>query len=374
MPGAAIEVQPIGEPRTRALTRCVSDAGGEFTCPGMAPGDYECSLAAGLSDALSVTLIESSPTRVILQPRVAGTIVARVSADRAETSGVRVFVRGSSPLPYEGTRSGDEFSFEGLDLGRYRLYLGSADEAAPAAAEVTLAHAGQVALVTLQAPPASSISGRVWDEEGTPIPDAWVRAFTSAGMVGYLGSAAGEPTLTDDQGAFSLQGLYSGHYDLQVTTSSGEGSAQRIAVGSDAVQIRVTSYAALSGTLESANGDAVPVFTLSYRCDDGPTFSIDAGRGIWTLPWIPPGNYEITARTAGEDAYRQVRVAPVEQGAGRVGEACDRRGGASGRDAVRLSNHSAHVRPSARRIRHGHDSAHVRRDGSGSLCGSAEAG
>src|SRR5690606_7822919 len=118
-----------------------------------------------------------------------------------------VFAQHEEPnYPFVAERKGDAFVLEHLPLGRYAVFSGS-PEVPKDAVRVDLRRDGERAAVTLDAPAELyTISGRVVDEAGVPVLDAWVTARL-AQPPPFAAGADNDPVLTNEQGEFTLEGL-----------------------------------------------------------------------------------------------------------------------------------------------------------------------
>lgn len=294
---AQIDVSPVGEPIERSATRCMTGGDGRFSCSGLVAGDYECTIGPGVpprSDRVRVAVSSESAPDIVLREHAEGTIRVRIeNAERFELPALLLLAQGNEEAVL-GELHGDEFVFEALALGVYEVLSDS--ERPGSGRRVELTRAGEVAELRLTLPAAHAISGRVVDDAGQGIPDAWVRA---SGTSEYAHIRAATPVLTDSGGAFSLQGLLPGRYRLTAVSGGGEAQVEGVASDSDAVLVHLSTYGSLSGSLESATGDAVPDFILAYaHTRDGSETEITGSRGHWSLPWLAPGTYRLTAKAA----------------------------------------------------------------------------
>jgi protocatechuate 3,4-dioxygenase beta subunit len=307
--GVSIEVNPVDEPFGRTTVHCTTDDRGEFSCAGLAPGDYECAIGYGLplrSDSVRVAVSEEAAPHVILNAHGEGAIRVRIEdPDSFELQALPLVARGKAGTLL-GELEGDEFVFEPLALGRYEI----ANESSPPGAGrlVELTRDGQVAELTLVMPSPDTLSGRVLGEDGQGIPDAWVRA--SLASLNALPRPV-TPVLTDAEGVFSLTGLLPGNYRLVVSSSQGEAQLDEVASDSHDVLVRLPSYGSLAVSLRSAAGSAVGDFVVAYRRSDNEWSEQAPGsHGAWSAPWLAPGRYELTAKAAEGSVTQTVELPP----------------------------------------------------------------
>jgi hypothetical protein len=166
----------------------------------------------------------------------------RVIADSPKTRGVEslaVIARNDSEIPVIAKRNDEAFVFDSLGLGRYRVFF---DQYPQSAVDVDVTHPGETVEVRLALPPRMILAGRVVDDEGLPLPDAWVRAWPETELENpsrYI-----QPVLTDGEGAFSFS-AFSGFYTVSVTSNRGDAQASAPA-GTRNLLLRVPSYGTLS--------------------------------------------------------------------------------------------------------------------------------
>jgi hypothetical protein len=161
---ALVSVSPLGEIGDSLAANCVSTPGGEFTCSGLIPGEYECAVEdAGDPgrERQSVTLSELSVDGVLLRTRPYGVIRVSVTGRGAEGDAYHVFARGSVVGPLEASPRGQAFVLERVPLGRYEVYVDLPTSGS--LAEVKLERDGQVIELELPAPP---LRGRSWTRAG----------------------------------------------------------------------------------------------------------------------------------------------------------------------------------------------------------------
>jgi hypothetical protein len=236
---ARVDVFPIGEPRGRPNVSCATDDSGQFSCAGLLPGDYEC--VVGENAPQRVSLNAATAANVLLRMQPTGTIrVWTTKHGRAAPGSLLVLARRPGQTPLWGTQRGEAFVFERLTLGRYEVYV---EQAPGATARVHLQQDGETVELRLPLPREASVSGRVLDEQGVPVPNAWVRASLADSEYAAFTPVAA-PVLTDDDGAFSIHGLFARKYDLKVSADSAEGRAENVAGGSERVLIAVRGSSA----------------------------------------------------------------------------------------------------------------------------------
>jgi hypothetical protein len=240
---ATVDMMPIGEPLERRNVQCTTDEQGKFACAGLEAGAYDC--MAGENAVARVQLPDDVAAPLVL--RLAPTGALRVSARSASArtpSGLTVLATRNGQTPVLSQRAGDVFIFERLSLGQYSVY---AEESPEISERVNLSRDGEVLEVVLTLPEATTISGSVIDEQGSPVPDAWVRATMSGSEFGF---SIGIPVLTDAEGRFTIEGLLERKYDLRATGDGTRGELKAVAAGDPHVRVRVASILEASLTAQ----------------------------------------------------------------------------------------------------------------------------
>ena len=162
-----------------------------------------------------------------------------------------------------------------------------------------------------------SLTGRVLDEQGRPLPAAGVEAWPWRPWPTGFSLAQG---VTDAEGHFKLDGLAKGKtvYLAACSVDHGPLVLPDVAVGGRPVEIRLPGPVtqSISGCLADAAGQAEKGLRLSIRgdhCDADIPFD-DLGRFVFTR--CRPGSYCIEATT--DDRKRRAAVWEVASGAADV--------------------------------------------------------
>jgi hypothetical protein len=117
--------------------------------------------------------------------------------------------------------------------------------------------------------------------------------------------------LTDDAGAFTLDGLYSSLYRIDADGATGRAHLDDIPAPSQHVLLRIAEYAALSGVVENRAGGRVQAFELSYRLQGNRALAQVQGLGgEWSLPGLAPGTYQHRVASRAGNGYAQISLAP----------------------------------------------------------------
>lgn len=216
---------------------CTADANGHFTCSGLRPGVYDCSIEQDRDpnrQVVRVSLDERGAEPVLLRVRPSGTIRVSVANGGLDRWPLRVLARGEARIPIEAVVGQDGFVFRSIPLGEYEIY----SDRGGASQNARVEHDQQVVELELDVPrDVLSIQGQAMDEAGFPIVDAWVSASRLDSPPTSLADEA--TALTDEQGNFTVHDLPRGTYVLQVRAATGVGEARAIVAGSSGVVVLV---------------------------------------------------------------------------------------------------------------------------------------
>jgi protocatechuate 3,4-dioxygenase beta subunit len=236
VPSAVVGIVPQGEPGQRAAINCTTDQRGEFSCSGLEPGKYSCGVESGdpTRQLEEVSIVDSSISGLLLRTRPSGTI--RVSllhqGSGLAASTIDVFARGPGGVPLSAQRTANELVFEHVPLGRYEVYAEVPSSGSSIVADVQ--RDGELVEVELPAPRLAALEGRVLDEAGSPVIDAWVSVTPSDVMARPIDSEHGA-VLTGPDGSFVFAALGAGSYDLRIWNESSEVVAHDVATGAPGV-------------------------------------------------------------------------------------------------------------------------------------------
>jgi hypothetical protein len=233
--GVGVLITPSGDLAALDVApplRAVSDDRGEFLAQGLMGGDYALSIEGPAQRAEEPTVVSVSEHTAPVE-----LVTVAEASIHAELRGSRTAFAQREDLnfPVQAERRGDQFVFEHLALGRYALFTSDRGVVPSDALRVELRADGEVVKVTLEAhEELSAISGRVEDEAGQPVLDAWVTA-SAAQPTPFVRDVGEDPVLTNERGEFMLRGLRPGRYRLEVASDQGEAAAPDVATGSEVV-------------------------------------------------------------------------------------------------------------------------------------------
>lgn len=158
---------------------------------------------------------------------ISGTVVDGESGDAVRKAIVTLTLEGT-PRQWAAERTDGEghFAFYGLPAGTYTLRASKGNDGRAAyganslrelGGSLTLAEGGKRAGITLRFLHGATVSGRVFDTGGDPVPNANVTLLRRGRNMGAptLGNYRGAPT--DDQGQYTLSNVDPGVYYLRVS-------------------------------------------------------------------------------------------------------------------------------------------------------------
>ncbi|HNC97693.1 MAG TPA: carboxypeptidase-like regulatory domain-containing protein, partial [Myxococcota bacterium] len=205
--------------------------------------------------------------------------------------GCDVFVQGTRTA----TTLGGGFRQRGIPLGRKTVEVQERQTGLRARTEVELTEVGQTVRTSLALPPVGSLSGRVLDAEGAPVPEALI-------SLRVIDPLNGESR--------SLRADVSGRYDIATVRA---GPAQVIAThprtgAVGLVEVEVLPFAQVQCdlslgvvgvvTVRALDGQGLPVPGARVRVQDGPLQrdGIADGAGRFTVVGVDAGSLSVEAR------------------------------------------------------------------------------
>ncbi len=208
---------PEEQPRATADTR------GHFHVEGLAPGSWRVEAqATGYANAAVANVAVPRASELVLMMQAAGYIEGTVlTAEGKPAAGAQV---AASSGPARATAVASDkgaFSLE-VEPRAYKLSAARGQEAGTLERSVSVAAGATERNVTIQLGPGSSIDGTVVNAAGgTPVPGAQIALTPNRGE-----GAAGAAT-SDQSGAFTLEGLAPGSYDLSTTAAGFSADTRR---------------------------------------------------------------------------------------------------------------------------------------------------
>ncbi|MDI3292116.1 carboxypeptidase regulatory-like domain-containing protein [Polyangium sp. 15x6] len=162
----------------------------------------------------------------------------------------------------------------------------------------------------------ASITGVVVDAAGAPVPFAGVSARFHRDIVRDDDLHPGASATTDERGAFTLEGLDPGTYELTAREGARIARAEGVAAGAEGVTLRLTATGRIRGTVRGGStGTPVASFSVVAARHRGPlereysasTSFFDA-TGAYEIGDLLPGTYAVTAAALGHAPSATVDV------------------------------------------------------------------
>lgn len=310
-----------------------ADGEGRFRMRGLRDGTYE--LDATSDDAappphpLSVVVDRDlDDVKVVLAVAggIAGTVV---DASGAPASGAGIVLRGphrSEADPRVPVRPDGTFAVTNLGAGDYHLVVRAGESelrmADPGGKLVTVKAGATTRARLVVEGQKESIHGRVLDDAGNPVRDAFVEAEREEGKRGRAhaslrwGWLVRAPVVTDNDGAFVLGGLATGAYSVRAhRKGGGEVLVDGVQTGTTTT-LTIARTGALAGKVRDANGKPPAELSVTVR-DTKRLFNrvetFFRTEGTFAVSDLPAGEFTVTATTASGRALAEVTLGQGER-------------------------------------------------------------
>jgi protocatechuate 3,4-dioxygenase beta subunit len=316
-----------------------TEADGSFTLRGLRPGKYRVvAYAQERADAepIEVELREGPVPELTLVIDDGGSLEGTLADEDGRPLAETDIMTFGPQYEQATTRPDGVFRFKGLKPGDYRLEAredgvelrtpGQREEDAPIG-RVTV-KAGATAHVRLTVERRSGvIHGRVVDEIGEPVNDAFIEARREpegarededgprrgARATGYT------PMLTDVDGSFTVTRLPRGTYTVRAyREGGGEALAEHVALGAT-VTLTLKRTGSIAGTVSAPGGEPVEQFTVRVFNEEADLSRSEGflfNGSAWTMSDLPEGTYEVVAKAKEGEATAKVQLARGEQKSG----------------------------------------------------------
>ncbi len=293
-------MQPFDDRNKSAIT----DASGRFRFERLNAGRYSltASLRTQSSSSVEVVVQANDPGRdVTLSLGVGANLKGMVTGlSEALRAGVNVSASGPDEF-FTTTRTGADgaFEFSGVPAGPINLSARAGDFVSgsrSASAQVVVAEGQLEAAAEIVFESGFRLDGHV-SRGGKPVTDAMVNAFPEGG-----GRNQGASGRTDESGAFALEGLQAGTYNVSAMPMSGGGAIRKtVSVTADTSLDLEAALARLAGTVVE-QGSGRPLADAEIRIEDvgrgfvGMNGASSDSNGRFALEGLEPKAYRVAVQ------------------------------------------------------------------------------
>lgn len=357
--GRVVDASGVGVAQASVFARMVTDEGnaraqtsggqdeatredGSFEIRGLLPGRYEIDVSSD-APAPELPLEVELPAGVDLDDvrielLVDGTLAGRV-VDESGVPQPGVTVTAKAPGKWGGgntmTDDAGNFVLEHLRVGELRVTAGDywTEMRAPGTSDddvqgelVTIEAGKRVELELVIESRSGVIRGRVLDEHGAPVDDAFISAerlsdsaaasaSLSRAMVRW-GSFGEQPILSEVDGSFTIDELSPGKYVVRAhRRGGGEALLEDVELGST-IELTIAPTSLLGGRLVVPGGEAPERFSITAEDTKQGISMRDQfyrTQGSWQIAELPRGSYRVTATSSAGTATTEVELAAGER-------------------------------------------------------------
>lgn len=336
---ASVHAAPIGGEMGVPGAFVQNEDNGRFVLRGLLPGKHR--IMANAKDhvqpePVEIELLDERAPEVTIVVDSGGTIEGTVAdEDHRPIAGAELMVMGQKPAgwgpPVKSLGDGS-FALKGLAPGDYRVWAMQGGSSLRAPGQIgdgspgvpVIVKEGATARVQLIVERrGGEIYGRVVDESGGPVTDAFIdadRELEAAGAPSRpprppWGRGSSTPVLTDPEGQFVLGDLSRGAYTVHAYRKGG-GSAfcEHVKVG-DIVTLTIQRTGTISGTLSAPEGAPPDQFTIRVINHASAFFRNESflfTSGAWTISDVPEGKYNVAVDAPEGTATAEIALAQGE--------------------------------------------------------------
>jgi uncharacterized GH25 family protein len=326
VPGASIDIRG---PNDGELDEVRADSNGRFEVHGLSAGPWTLFASDGRQGAFgrapeTVQLARGQTAEVTIDLAFAASISGRVVDQHGNpVPGVTVILQNTKTDDAGITATAADGTFRATTMtggGQYRPVV---RRGLPSNAHLRPASGTELPLVTLVDGNAAvsgvvlavqldrlSLSGKVVDSGGAPVPDARVLAeLVEGNRPPRFASGFQHPADTSDMdGSFSIDDLLTGSYALRARSPAGvEATLTARAGQADVTLVLPTPGAIDVTTLGFKTTPQVSAVRSDVVGAEAPTFGVAQG-ATFTFRNVSPGSYLLSARNAAEAATTVVQV------------------------------------------------------------------
>ncbi len=302
---------------TQSMAPCgakaVSGADGSFVMRGMREQRYQLEAKNG---SLSAKLSASS-SRQPLVLELEELVLVEGTVTRDDGVPVRATVRAkqvgaSDPQATGSTKDDGTYSLGALPDGEWTF---TAESMEAKAQEQRVRLRRPTARVDFVLERGVSVKGRAVGAHGAPIPGTWVRVYPGVVRDTMSAPLTYRPAVTPQlDGSFEVDGLAEGDVTVWVTAQGYEDALVPVTAPREGVEVVLKRGSRISGAVRTRSGALEEKASVSAVAIDetgastNHTYGALNTRGRYELTRLPPGRYELTARTASRTAKATVEV------------------------------------------------------------------
>ncbi len=302
----------IGADRREADSRTGPD--GRFVVDGLARGNQQSvrAEAEGYTRALlsGVEIPAEEPLRIVLE-RSASLSGVVTDSSGAPVEGARVMVRaepGNVPITgsrFVNARSDEDglFTIDGVTPGRLSLRASAVGFQADERTGLEVVAGENLDDLRIVLEPGATVTGRVLDSLGNPLPETQVGIVRDETAVAFGG---GTSDRTDADGVYRMQGVPPGERSVEAVHEGHQRQVRDLTVvaGENRLDFRLQAGVSVSGRVVDEGG--VPVagaLVSAVLTGDHPGLrpggETTDGSGVFRLEGLSPGAYSLSARKDG---------------------------------------------------------------------------
>jgi hypothetical protein len=300
----------------------ITDAAGRFRFERLTAGRYSltASLRSQSSTSVEVVLQANDPGRDVNLSLGAGATLKGLVTGLPDAQRTGVNVNASGPEDFFATtRTGADgaFEFSGVPVGPINLGARAGDfigGSRSASTQVVVAEGQQEAVAEIRFEPGFRLDGHV-SRGGRPVTDALVNAFPDGG-----GRNQGASDRTDESGAFALEGLQAGTYNVSAMSMGGGGAIRKsVSVTADTSVDLEAPPARLAGTVVEL-GSGRPLADAEVRIEDqgrgfvGMNATASDSNGRFALENLEPKVYQVAVQKPAYQAETKALTAADPSG------------------------------------------------------------
>jgi hypothetical protein len=290
------------------LASAATDANGNYSLPSVfTPAAFEVQTSlrndpdVGTASAIAFASAGEQVARNLIVP--ASVVKGRIAnSDGSDAADPEVFLETSDlevMSPYTGPLTGGNYLIVGAPPGAIRLTVQDSQFGLTAAMTSSIADIATPVVLDVTLPATGTVTGRVLDASGAPVPDASVRLQSESLQFERWESAneQGVFTFTDvPEGPVSLNGeAYVSSIDDWVIF---DGSGTAVRNQSVTIDIVPLPTGTVTGRVLTATGQPVPntgvEITGFYGRTEFSDFAMTDGNGLFTFTQVPAGPVHLT--------------------------------------------------------------------------------